>query len=326
MVRSVFVTSDQQYKYQLTDSEVTAALQKGDGLLWLILDNPLPNEVDEYLKNIFQFHPLSVEDCQSEGYQTPKVDDFEEYIFVIAHALIPDHGNLENLEMNELDIFLGKNFVVCSHHSKQMPPVDQVWGLLEKDHRLVSHGADFLCHAILDALVDDYMPLIDEMDDEIEWLEDRVLEKPQPATLARILALKHSTLSLRRIISPQREIMNRLSRDEFTLIDEKHRIYYRDIYDHLVRIQDLIESVRDIVSGTLDIYLSATSNRLNEIMKALTVVSTIFLPLSFFAGVYGMNFKYFPEINWPYGYLYVWVVFLTIFFGMLAFFKKRGWF
>jgi len=190
----------------------------------------------------------------------------------------------------------------------------------------MANGADFLCHAILDELVDDYMPLLDKMDDEIEWLEDRVLEKPKPETLQRILNLKHATLSLRRFITPQREIMNRLSRDDFGMIAEKHQIYFRDIYDHLVRLQDLIESVRDVVSGTLDIYLSATSNRLNEVMKALTIVSTIFLPLSFIAGVYGMNFKFFPELNWPFGYLYVWLIFIAMAVGMVVYFKKRGWF
>jgi magnesium transporter len=326
MIRSIYFQPDSVQEYNLSAERIDAIFASGSGLLWLNLENPDPVELIHCLKDVCHFHPLAIEDCQSEGYQTPKVDDYEDYIFVIAHALIPDHGNLENLDMNELDLFLGRNYVVTSHRSTEMPPVEQVWSRLEKDQRLMSHGADFLCHALLDALVDDYMPLIDKMDDEIEWLEDRVLEKPNPETLSRILGLKHSTLSLRRIISPQREIMNRLSRDEFVLIAEKHRIYYRDIYDHLVRIQDLIESVRDIVSGTLDIYLSATSNRLNEIMKALTVVSTIFLPLSFFAGVYGMNFVHFPEIQWKYGYVYVWVLFSTIFFGMLGYFKKKNWF
>lgn len=326
MIRSVYISSAEEYQYRLSIPEMQSTIESGTGLLWVVLDSAESEEIQQVLRDTFQFHPLTIEDCQSEGYQTPKVDDFGSYIFIIAHALLDDHQNLEALDTNELDIFLGRNYVVCSYRSKENPPVEKVWNRLEKDHRLVTHGADFLCHAILDALVDDYMPLIDRMDEEIEWLEDRVLEKPNPETLQRILALKHSTLTLRRIISPQREIMNRLSRDEFELIAASHRIYYRDIYDHLVRIQDLTESVRDIVSGTLDIYLSATSNRLNEIMKALTIVSTIFLPLSFLAGVYGMNFKYFPEINWPYGYLYVWALFLTIFVGMVAFFKKRGWF
>lgn len=325
MIRSVYY-NQASIKYDLGRDEILEAIHSSVGLLWVILEDPTQEETLGILRDTFQFHPLSIEDCQSEGYQTPKVDNFEQNLFIISHALLQDHEKLENLEMDELDLFLGKNYVVSSYRSATMPPVQRVWEKLEKDNRLILNGADFLCHTILDGLVDDYMPLIDRMDEEIEWLEDRVLEKPNPETLQRILELKHSTLTLRRIISPQREIMNRLSRDEFDLILPNHRIYFRDIYDHLVRIQDLIESVRDIVSGTLDIYLSATSNRLNEVMKALTIVSTIFLPLSFVAGVYGMNFKYFPEINWPYGYLYVWGLFIAIFVGMLAFFKKRGWF
>jgi magnesium transporter len=325
MIRSVYCSQNRDIKFDLSRDEIFTVLEQKSGLLWVVLQEATSEEINSILRDTFIFHPLSIEDCESQGYQTPKVDDFENHLFILSHALMPDHGSLEALDTQELDMFLGGNYVVCSYHSAEMPPVDKVWGRLEKDHRLMQNGADFLCHAILDMLVDDYMPLIDRMDEEIEWMEDKVLEKPSPETLERILALKHSTLTLRRIIAPQREIMNRLSRDEFDLIAPKHRIYYRDIYDHLVRIQDLSESVRDIVSGTLDIYLSATSNRLNEVMKALTIVSTIFLPLTFIAGVYGMNFKYFPEINWPFGYLYVWILFFVILIAMLWFFKKRGW-
>lgn len=326
MIRSIFAADHQSYRFELSLDEMRTILAEGTGLLWVILDQPEHHELESVLKDVFKFHPLPVEDCQSIGYQTPKVDDFDDYLFIISHALIHDHNDLENLDTNELDLFLGKNYVVCSFREESMPPIQSIWDRIEKDQRLMSHGADFLAHAVLDALVDDYMPLIDRMDEEIEWLEDRVLEKPNPETLQRILGLKHSTLTLRRIVGPQRENMNRLSRDDFQIIAEKNKIYFRDIYDHLVRIQELIESVRDIVSGTLDIYLSATSNRLNEIMKALTIVSTIFLPLSFLAGVYGMNFKYFPEINWPLGYLFVWILFICISLVMVIFFKKRKWF
>jgi magnesium transporter len=207
-----------------------------------------------------------------------------------------------------------------------MSSIKTVWERLERDKRPIEHGADFLCYTILDQLVDEYMPLLDMMDEEIDVLEDEVvLKKPKPDVLERILSLKHSILSLRRIIAPQREVMNRLSRDDLAQIADQHRIYYRDIYDHLVRVHDLSESIRDVVTGALDTYLSATSNRLNEIMKALTLVSTIFLPLSFIAGIYGMNFEYFPEIHWRYGYLYVWTVFILIVGGMLWYFRRRGW-
>lgn len=326
MIRSFFLSPEQQQSRGLSLTEIGRVRDSGQGLLWVVLDRPDQAELLTVLRDTFQFHPLSIEDCGNEGYQTPKVDDYGEYIFLISHALLPQNQDLADLEMRELDLYLGRNYVVSIYRSAEMPPVERVWNRLGKDDRLFKNGADFLCHALLDALVDDYMPLIDSMDDEIEWLEDKVLEKPSPETLQRILALKHATLSLRRVIGPEREVVNRLSRDEFDLIAPNHRIYFRDIYDHLVRIQDLSESVRDIVSGTLDIYLSATSNRLNEVMKALTIVSTIFLPLSFIAGVYGMNFRYFPEINWQYGYLYVWLLFAAIVIAMLLFFKKRGWF
>jgi magnesium transporter len=157
-------------------------------------------------------------------------------------------------------------------------------------------------------------------------LEDSVLEKPSPATLERLLNLKHSIMSLRRIINPMRESMNRLSRDEYSQIDVQSRYYFRDIYDHLVRIQDLTDTIRDIVSGALDIYLNSTSLRLNEIMKALTIVSTVFLPLSFVAGVFGMNFSKIPGSTHPLGFYLTSVGMLLLGIGMFAYFKKRGWF
>ena len=207
-----------------------------------------------------------------------------------------------------------------------MKSVQTVWTRTAKDERLLSHGPDFLMHAILDANVDEFLPLLDDLDATIEDLEDQVLEKPRTETLTRILAIKHSLMVLRRMISPQREVMNRLSRDDFPQIDRNSRIYFRDIYDHMVRFQDLIESLRDIVGDALSTYLSATSNRLNEVMKALTIVSTIFLPLSFVAGVYGMNFEFMPELHSRLGYPLVWAVFILIVLGMLYFFKKREWF
>ncbi len=322
---NTFHYSDLSKLHNLSDEDITTALRSENGLLWVSLENPSENELSHILHELFRFHPLAIEDCQSQGFQTAKVDNYQDYLFIITHAL--DLANTINtINTSELNIFLGKNYIVTSHHSRSMHPVDFVQSRLEKDDRLYLHGPDFLAHAILDSLVDDYLPLIDKMDEEIEWLEDQVLEKPRPETLQRILDLKHSTLSLRRIISPQREIMNILSRDDFPQIKGPNKIYFRDIYDHLVRFQDLSESVRDIVSGTLDIYLSATSNRLNEVMKALTIVSTIFLPLTFIAGIYGMNFVIFPELYWKYGYIFAWWLFILITLGMLWFFKKRGWF
>ncbi len=324
MIRSVYHPPTGPVEFNLSPARLREALQEVAGTLWVSLEHPTADEVETVLHNIFHFHPLAIEDCQSEGYQSPKLDDFGDYIFIVMHALRPDFP-LDQLDTMEFNCFLGSNYVVTSFLSETMPPVQKLWERIQRDQRLLQHGADFLCHALLDELVDEYLPLIDLMEESIDELEDQVLAQPRPDTLQQILGLKHSILVLRRIILPQREVLNRLSRGDTGQIKPERRIYFRDIYDHLVRIHDLSESVRDVVGGALDTYLSVTSNRLNEIMKALTVVSTIFLPLSFVAGVYGMNFQYFPEIRWHYGYLYVWGIFLGIASCMAWWFKRRGW-
>jgi magnesium transporter len=325
MNRSVLFRPNEIGFVPLDIDQISIEKANPNNLIWVSLEEPSIEELDSILTGIFHFHPLAVEDCHSTSYQSPKVDDFNNYLFLILHAARP---SLEDggLVTSELDIFLGENYLVTVSRNGSIPPVNEVWNRLEKDERLRMFGADFLCHAVIDHLVDGYMPIIDQMDEDIEWLEDKVLEKPNPETLQTILNLKHSIASLRRIIGPQREVMNRLSRDEFAVVDQQSKIYFRDVYDHLVRIQDLSDNIRDIASGALDIYLNSTSLRLNEIMKALTIVSTIFLPLSFVAGVYGMNFTHMPEISWQYGYFMVWGVFILVFVLMIAFFKHRGWF
>ena len=325
MIRSIFFSKNAPPKYDLTLDQIGKVIHDGSGLLWVSLEHTDSQEQSQVMRDTFHFHPLAIEDCLGDDYQTPKVDDYTEHIFVVAHALLPDHG-VEEFRTSELDIFLGRNYLVTSFGAETMPPVQTLWRRLERDERLTSRGIDFLFHATLDILVDGYQPLLDDLDDEIDQLEDRVLAEPAPETLERILTLKHNVLILRRTITPLREVTNRLSRDEFTQIDRQTRIYFRDIYDHLMRYQDLIESVRDIVSGALDIYLTSTSNRLNQVMKTLTIVSTIFLPLTFLTGVYGTNFKYFPELGWHYGILYLWGLFLLVTGVMVFWFRRRGWF
>jgi magnesium transporter len=323
MIQAVFFKDGVRRK-DLSLEGIGQALQDPAGLLWVSLEQTTAEEAHTVLHDIFHFHPLAVEDCLNLGYQPPKVDDFGDHLFIIMHALIPKLP-LDQLNTMELNVFLGSNYVVTSYLDPEMPPVRAVRQRLERDERLCLHGADFLCHAVLDALVDEYMPVIDKMDDIIDELEDEVLIHPEPRTLERILDLKHSVLTLRRIIAPQREVVNRLSRGDMTLIAERNRIYFRDIYDHLVRVHDLSESVRDIITSTLETYLSVTSNRMNEVMKALTIVSTIFLPLTFITGLYGMNFVYMPELRWRYSYLVVWGLFVLVTLGMLWFFRRKRW-
>jgi len=325
MIRTIYFPKTGSPQSELPVSALRPALADPDGLLWVSLEQPTDDEYRQVLDNCFHFHPLAIEDCQTTGYQTPKIDDYGAYIFMVALAIMPN-GDRSQCHTEELNIFLGENFVVSVFHAKEMSPVDKLWRRLARDERLHNNGSDFLCHALLDYLVDDYIPHLDALEDEIEFLEDSVLKNPDPKTLARIIELKHYIMTLRRVIAPQREMVNNLSRDDYPMIDRQSRIYFRDIYDHLVRIYEIIDVIRDMATGTLEVYLNATSVRLNEVMKALTIVSTIFLPLSFVAGIYGMNFKFFPEINWPLGYAFAWIIFILIAAGMLTFFKLRKWF
>lgn len=325
MRRSVFRPADGPLHYDLDLDQIRRALEDAQGLLWVSLEEAEVEEIDTVLGGIFRFHPLAIEDCRSRSYQSPKVDVFDAYLFLVVHGLKPDFP-LDRLDTLELDIFLGPNYVVTSHQSAQMPPLDALWSRLDLDERLTQRGADFLCYAILDELVDEFMPLLDQLDEQLDELGDyAVLGKPSQDLLVQVLALKHGIATLRRVTAPQREVLNRLSRDDISLIQPRHRIYYRDVYDHLARVHDLSDAIRDVATSTLETYLSATSNRLNEVMKALTIVSTIFLPLSFVAGVYGMNFDYMPELRWHFGYLAVWGLFIGIVLAMLGYFRHRGW-
>ena len=324
MIRCNQITSGGSLQ-TITLADVPSALSDPNKSIWVSLEMASIDEITSVLADTFHFHPLSIEDCISDGYQTAKVDDFESYLFIIANAIKPQE-EIRDIETLELNIFLGTNFVVTCYTSAQMPPVEHVLRRVSRDTRLLTHGSDFLCHALLDNLVDEYMPHIDEMETEIGLLEDSVLERPNPETLQRLISLKHSIMSLRRVITPLREVVNRLTRDEYPQIQSQNRIYFRDIYDHLVWILDISDTIRDIASGAMDIYLNSTSLRLNEVMKALTIVSTIFLPLSFVTGIFGMNFVQMPGLSSPFGFWIMCVIFVLLAAGMILFFKKRGWF
>jgi magnesium transporter len=325
----MYCSPDGSTQFDLTLEEIGQVRQKSEGLLWVSLEKPTNEEVKQVLTDCFQFHPLAVEDCLSLNYQPPKVDDFSDYLFIIVHALRPNCA-VDQLDKEfatvEFNCFLSQNYLVTVYRAADMPAVQTAWERLKRHYRLLERGVDILCYALLDYMIDEYLPFLDAMDEEIDRLEDEIFAKPQTTLLQRVLVLKHSTITLRRILSPQREVMNRLSRDEFPQIAPEHRIYYRDLYDHLVRLQDLSEGTRDTITGAIEAYLSVTSNRMNEIMKTLAIISTIFLPLSFVAGVYGMNFEYMPILEWQYGYYYIWGIFILMAVGMIWLFRRRGWF
>ena len=325
MIRTMLIPKSGSPQFDISTDVCKTALADMDNLVWVSLEQPTHDEFRQILGDVFHFHPLAIEDCESTGFQTPKVDDYGNYLFIVVMALLADHDR-SLLSSEEFDIFLGQNYVVSSFYSPKITAVEKLLTRLQRDERLQTNGADFLCHALIDMIVDDYSPPLEALEDELEALEDRVLAQPQQETLEKILQLKHATISVRRVIAPLREVINHLTREDYTMIDHQSVLYFRDIYDHLVRTYDWIDILRDMATNALEVYLNATSLRLNAVMKALTIVSTIFLPLSFVAGVYGMNFHYMPELSWKWGYPLVWVVFLLIAGGMLYFFKKRKWF
>jgi magnesium transporter len=325
MIQNVYYPAIGLPRFNLTYDEIQAALDDPDGLIWVNLEKPSSQEYEELLSARFHFHPLAIEDCQSEGFQVPKLDDYGDYLFIVSEA-ITKPGDFEQLNTRELNIFLGSNYVVSVCQSGEVAAVKRLWQRIARDERITSNGSDFLCHALLDYLIDEYTPHLDKVEDEIDLLEDQVVSEPKVTTLETILMLKHHLMALRRVITPQREVLNQLSRYEYVMIDNQSRLYFRDIYDHLVRLYESVDIIRDMTTSTLDVYLNATSLRLNAVMKALTIVSTIFLPLAFVAGIYGMNFKVMPEITWKYGYPFAWLIFIVIAVGMLLFFRKRKWF
>jgi magnesium transporter len=267
---------------------------------------------------------LTVEDCR-ENRHYPKIEEFDDYLYFIVHGVRADISP-ERFNTIELDGFLGPNYVITYHHDK-FRSIDNVKQLLRTTPNVCHRGTPYLLHQILDQVVDYYSPVLDDFDDRIDRLEDDIftLKQPNNEILSQIMDLKRSVLRLRRISVKQMDILHRMSRGEFALIPDEMRPFYRDVYDHLVRVVDLAENYRDLISGSLEAYLSVVSNRLNEIMKVLTIFSAIMLPLTFIAGVYGMNFDHMPELHSKYGYYAVWAIMLVVAVGMLLFFKRRGW-
>ena len=271
--------------------KIQDALNDAQGTVWVDLDDPesaAEDAADSLLTKLFKFHPLAVEDALKEAH-IPKVDDWGDYLYIVFHT-IDFCPETDHLRLHELDIFLGKNYLV-TYHNEALKFLEQDRKNIERDptNRLC-HGPDHLLYHFLDLAVAELLPAIEHLDETIDDAQEEVFRHPTPRTLQEIFRVKRSALKIHRMLSPEREVLNRLARDSYDPIPDEHRVYFRDVYDHLVRVHDLSESLRDLISGALDTYLSAISNRTNDIMKALTVVTVMFLPMSFLSGFFGMNF------------------------------------
>jgi magnesium transporter len=297
-------------------------LDHPDATHWIDLEDPTIEEAG-ILETPFRFHPLAIEDCIAEVHH-PKVDDYQDYIFAIVHG-IRFQGTTDEFLTRELDIFVGPNYLI-THHKGPMRSISAARETCGKNlSASLPRGPDFLIHAIMDQMFEHYFPNLDAIEDKIQLVQIEVFEKPTRETLDRIFTLKRDVMHLRRICLPQREIVHRLSRGEFRVISPKAAVYFRDIYDNLYRIVDASYQYQDLVQGTLDAYLSAVSNRLNETMKRLTVVGAIFAALTVITGIYGMNFEHMPELRWRFGYPMVWALMVGVSGALLYWFKKNDW-
>ena len=288
-------------------------------VLWLDAEGEPP----EALRNLaatFELHPVTAGDFVDKN-ERPKIEEFDRYIFLVVHVLQAIRG--EEVQTEELHIALRQNCLLTVHEG----PLDAVTRVFDRcltDPHPLQHGTSFLLYLISDAVVDGYFPVLDALGDEIDSLEDAVVEAPTPVRMQRIFEVKRALVQLRKIVSPQREVYNALSRRDYPFIDSHTAVYFRDVYDHLVRAFEIIDSYRDLVANTLDAYLAAISNRLGRVMKQLTIIATIFMPLSFITGFFGMNFTGIPfSQSWLLGLALLTILGLPVM--MLLFFARRGW-
>ena len=289
---------------------------------WVDVGGVHKMEVLESFGKQFQLHPLLLEDIANTD-QRPKLDDYETYLFLVIKMLTVTER--QDIIVEQVSLVLGQNFVLSfqENGTDVFQPVRE--RLRAGKGRLRQAGADYLLYALVDSIVDQYFAVLEVLGEKIEALQDLVVSDPKPETLSQMHALKRELLFLRRAVWPLREVTNNLSRSECPLLQESTKVFFRDVYDHVVQIVDTIETLREMVSASLDIYLSSISYRLNAVMKVLTIITTIFMPLTFIVGIYGMNFEHMPELKWEWGYPAVWGLMVAVAAGMLLLFRKLRW-
>jgi len=275
----------------------------------------------EDIGELFGLHPLVLEDILNTD-QRPKMEDYGAYIYLVLKNFYEQEG--EGLQSDQISVILGKDFVLSflERESKIFGSIKEKIG--KSKGRIRKEGADYLTHALIDSIVDNYFIVLENLEEKIEVLEDDLVKKPTQSTLHDIHMFKRELIMLGKSLWPLREAINSLERSDSPLINKSIVVYFKDIYDHTIAIIDTVETFKDMLSGMLDIYLSTVSNRLNEVTKVLTVIATIFMPLTFIAGVYGMNFRYMPELEWRWGYFGALGVMLVVALLMVFYFKKRS--
>jgi magnesium transporter len=325
MIRTLYRHRSGALVDDLPIDQVPGALRDPQARIWVDMEAPSVEEQQKVLAELFRFHPLAVEDTINEAH-IPKLDDYGSYLYLVFHSLVQGDEPMD-IHTKEVDVFVGPNYLITVHELPSRT-IDKLWRKEYHQERGLTRGIALLLYEILDRQIDGYMELLDNFERRIEELGDLIFQAKidhENAILNEILTAKSSALRVRRILLPQREVIEHLAHDDLSAIPNEARIYFQDLYDHLSRISDLADSMRDLVHGTMTTHLTISSNRLNEVMKVLTVISTIFMPLSFIASIYGMNFRSMPELSNPWGYPLIWVIFIVIAGAMILYFRRRHW-
>jgi magnesium transporter len=294
-----------------------------DTVTWVNIEGLTDVSIIDAIGRHFDIHSLVLEDILNT-HQRPKLEDYNDYLYIVLKALALGHNGFI-VEYEQISVLILNKFVFTF---KEKPDAifDPILSQLDNEKsRLRNLGTDYLAYVIMDTVVDEYFALQDALDELIESVEDDLLTNPSVQTLSTIQKIKRELIFLRRTVSPLRELLANIQRSESTLIQERTKRYFADVYDHAIRVIEAMESYRDLITGMMDIYLSSVSNKMNETMKVLTVFASIFIPLTFIAGVYGMNFEYMPELKWRWAYPVLWVVFVGISVFLLSYFKRKKW-
>jgi magnesium transporter len=325
-IRVIDYSSDSFEEREIHNLEECTAYRDKPTVTWIDVTGVHDIDIIQQLGQKFGLHQLALEDIVNTG-QRPKIDEYDDHFFIVLRELQWQEG----LIADQISLFFGKNFVI-TFQELEGDVFDPVRERLRRGRaRIRQLGADYLAYALLDKLVDEMFPILEMYGERLEDLEDGLIERPNRKMLHEVHRIRRDLVVLRRTVWPEREIANILLREDSDLISAETKLYLRDVYDHTVQIVEIIETYRDIVGGMLDVYLSSLSNRMNEVMKVLTIISTIFIPLTFIVGIYGMNFDTrvsplnMPELEWYYGYPAVMIGMLIIAIGMLIYFRRRKW-
>lgn len=292
-----------------------------NNVVWADVSDPTSQDFED-LAEEFGFHHLSIEDCRNE-HQRPKVEEYPGYYFLVLYEA-QLAGPSDRLELRELNIFLGKNYLVTVH-SRPIRAIETARRLWSEWEDRSDQGAGLLAYLLIDAIVDDYLPLLDLVSERMDELEDSIFGEWRAEVIEEIFGIKKKLLYLRRSITPLRDVFNTLLRREQPIFPRETHVYFQDVFDHLIRVADTIDTLRDMLSSTMDAYLSVSGNRMNKIMKRLTSISTILMSVTLVAGIYGMNFVFIPETRWRYGYVYALLSMVAVGLALYAYLKKVNW-